>query len=329
MDGETTIAQGLRVTDEDSRYDAACKRILSEKAILARIMKSCLEEYKDCNVTDIAEKYIEGQPQVAMVPVLPDENGTIITGMDTEDKSLHEGTVTYDIRFQALVPGTEEQIALIINVEAQNVFHPGYPLIKRAVYYCSRMISAQYGREFTGSHYEKIKKVYSIWICMNPPQYRQNTINRYRLVEETITGDAEEPAGNYDLLSIIMVCLGGPERENYDGILRMLDVLLSENTTEAEKRKILQDDYDIQMTQTMKEEVELMCNLSQGIKEKSHAEGLAEGLEKGLTEGVEKGILLSIKNLAANPDISLEKAMSMLGVPEADKKRYIELLKQQ
>ena len=50
MDGETTIAQGLHITDDSAGYDAACKRVLSEKAILARIMKSCLEEYKDCDV---------------------------------------------------------------------------------------------------------------------------------------------------------------------------------------------------------------------------------------------------------------------------------------
>lgn len=113
---KTTIAQGLHVTDDSAGYDAACKRVLSEKAILARIMKSCLEEYKDCDVNDIAEKYIEGQPQVSAVPVLPDEGGTVISGMDTEDKSVREGTVTYDIRFRAIVPDSEEQIALIINV---------------------------------------------------------------------------------------------------------------------------------------------------------------------------------------------------------------------
>ena len=47
---------------------------------MIRIMKSCLEEYKECDVNDIAEKYIEGQPQVSAVPVLPDEGGTVISG---------------------------------------------------------------------------------------------------------------------------------------------------------------------------------------------------------------------------------------------------------
>ena len=312
---ETTIAQGLHVTDDSAGYDAACKRVLSEKAILARIMKSCLEEYRHCDVNDIAEKYIEGQPQVSAVPVLPDDGGTVISGMDTEDKSVHEGTVTYDIRFRSIVPDSDERIALIINLEAQNDFYPGYPLIKRGIYYCCRMISSQYGREFTGPHYEKIKKVYSIWICMNPPKNRENTITRYRLIEEHMVGEAVELVRNYDLLSIIMLCLGGPDGKNYDGVLRMLDVLLGSETSEMEKRKILQDDYNIQMTLAMKREVTVMCNLSKGVEEK----GIAKGIAKGMTEGMTNGILASIKNLVKNMGISVEQAMTVLEIPGAER----------
>ena len=46
-------------------------------------------------------------------------------------------------------------------------------------------------------------------------------------------------------------------------------MLLSNETSEAEKRRILQDDYDIQMTRTMESEVSVMCNLSKGDMEKS------------------------------------------------------------
>ena len=345
VDEETTVAQGLHVTDESAGYDAACKRILSEKAILARIMKACLEEFKDCDVNDIAEKYIEGTPQVSAVPVLPDETGTVISGMDTEDKSVHEGTVTYDIRFRAIVPDTGERVALIVNVEAQNDFYPGYPLIVRGIYYCCRMISSQYGREFTGSHYERIKKVYSIWICINPPKNRQNTITRYRLVEENLVGKAKELVKHYDLLSVVMVCLGGPDGENYDGILRMLDVLLDSETSEAEKRKILQDDYDIPMTQKMAEEVSVMCNLSEGVMAKGMAkgkkqgleEGIAKGKKQGLEEGVAKGmaqgktdtILLSLRSIMETLGLTLEQAMAALKVPDYDRQKYMDLLKQE
>jgi len=326
---ETTIAQGLHAADENAQYDAACKRVLSEKAILARIMKACLDEYKDHDVNEIAEKYIEGDPRVSSVPVLPDEESTIISGMDTEDKSVREGTVTYDIRFRAIVPGSGETIGLIINVEAQNDFYPGYPLIKRGIYYCCRMISSQYGREFTGSHYENIKKVYSIWICMNPPKSRENTISRYRVVEEHLVGEAVESVRNYDLLSIIMLCLGGPDGENYDGVLRMLDVLLGNDTSEAEKRRILQDDYDIQMTRTMEQEVSVMCNLSKGVREKGIAEGMAKGMAKGIEKGRADGIMSSIKGLMETMNLSIEQAMAALKIPEREQQRYMDLLGRQ
>lgn len=95
------------------------------------------------------------------------------------DYTIPEGTVTFDIRFMALAPKSGELISLIINLEAQNDFYPGYPLIKRGIYYLSRMISAQYGTEFSESHYENVKKVYSIWICTNPPKNRENSITSY------------------------------------------------------------------------------------------------------------------------------------------------------
>ena len=101
-----------------------------------------------------------------------------------------------------------ERFGLIINVEAPNDFHPGYPIVKRGVYYCSRMISAQYGTILTDSHYEKLRKVYSIWICMSPPQTRKNTIIEYLLKEERIVGNVYEDLEHYDLISIILICLG-------------------------------------------------------------------------------------------------------------------------
>lgn len=86
MDTETTIARNIRIADNNAKYDAACKRLLSERIILAWIMKNCLQEYKNCDIKDIAEKYIEGTPQVAELMVSPDETntGSIIHGMNIE-----------------------------------------------------------------------------------------------------------------------------------------------------------------------------------------------------------------------------------------------------
>lgn len=342
MDEQTTLAQSLHVVNDEAKYDAACKRLLSEKVILAHIMKSCLEEYKDCRVDDIVEKYIEGIPHVSSVAVLPDEESCVIDGLDTTDKSIHEGTITYDIRFRALVPSTDDQIALIINVEAQNDFYPGYPLIKRGIYYCARMISSQYASEFSKSHYEKIKKVYSIWICTNPPKARENTITCYNLTEKNLVGEAKEPVANYDLLSVVMLCLGGRDKLNYDGIIRLLDVLLSNDVDETEKRNVLSGDYNIPMNQSIDQEVSTMSNLGQGVLAKGFAKGVAEGRAAGEAEGKAMGIVEgraegrvegrtegridSIKALMETLGLTLDQAMAALKIPESEKEKYINLV---
>ena len=104
---------------------------------------------------------------------------------------------------------------------------------------------------FTDGHYEKIRKAISIFICADPPKYRENTITRY-------AGD-----------------------NKYTGILKLLDVLLLSERKPAEKKRILQDDFNIKMTRGLESEVLLMCNLSKGIEEK----------------GIKEGILSSIQNL--------------------------------
>lgn len=336
MNTDTTIAKNIRITDENASYDAACKRLLSEKIILAWIMKSCLEEYRDCEVDEIAEKYIEGQPQVAEVAVAPDESNqtTRIHGSGNEDASLTEGTVTYDIRFLALAPVSGELIRLIVNVEAQNDFYPGYPLIKRGIYYCSRMISAQYGTEFTESHYEGIKKVYSIWICMNPPKNRENSITCYQITEKNLVGSVAEKKANYDLMSAVMICLGNEEEDTDTGVLKLLNVLLSTETGSEDKCQILEEDFNIKMTQTLESEVSLMCNLSKGVEEKGFQKGKEEGIQEGRQEGIQEGIqkgldkgivamILALKELHISDEFILKQICEKFDLSEETAKTYL------
>ena len=315
MNSDTTIVKNIRVADEKASYDAACKRLLSEKIILAWIMKNCLEEYRDCDVEEIAEKYIEGTPQVGEVAVAPDESNRVsmIQGAGNEDTSLTEGTVTYDIRFLATAPVSGELIRLIINIEAQNDFYPGYPLIKRGIYYCSRMISAQYGTEFTNSHYENIKKVYSIWICMNPPKSRENSITRYYIAEENLVGSVKERKADYDLMAAVMICLG-KEADSGTDLLKLLNVLLSTETGSQDKCQILEEDFHIRMTQTLESEVSLMCNLSKGVEEK--------GIEKGRQEGI-IAMVSALKDLQIADSIILNKIQEKFHLAEETAKMYL------
>ena len=197
METETRLAAGIRAADEESKYDAVCKELLSEKIILAHILKTCAVEFAEYDVSEIAEKFIEGTPVISAEPVMRNESASKISGMGEVDATITEGIVTYDIYFRAVLPKGEGVIELIVNVEAQGGYKVTYPLVKRGVYYSCRMVSAQYGREFSHSHYEKVKKVYSIWICMNPAQKRRNSISRYSMAEESVIGDTHEKREHY------------------------------------------------------------------------------------------------------------------------------------
>ena len=317
MKTESTLAKMISTAGEKAAYDRACKRLLANKVILAWIMKSCLEEYRDCEISEIASKYIEDEAQISEVAVYPDEEteSQQITGLNTEDNTINEGTVTYDIRFRAIVPGTGEKITLIINIEAQNDFYPGYPIVKRNLYYCCRLVSSQYGTEFTNSHYEKIKKVYSIFICMNPPNYRKNTINQYSIQEEKMIGLYEENVVNYDLLTALIICLGDADDEEATGILKLLEVLLSTERRTEEKKKILQEEFDIKMTQELEREVSEMCNLSDGVE------------QKGIAKGIAKGIMFSIQSLMESMGWTIEQAMDALQIPTEERNGYLSMLK--
>lgn len=309
---ESTLSQMISTAGEKEAYDNACKHLLANKIILAWIMKSCLEEYRGSEISEIASKYIEGETQISEAALHPDEEaGSLqIRGLNTEDSTINEGTVTYDIRFRAIVPGTGERISLIINVEAQNDFYPGYPIVKRNLYYCCRLVSSQYGTEFTNSHYEKIKKVYSIFICMNPPNYRKNTINQYSIQEESLIGEFGDNVEYYDLLTGIIICLGDADDER-SGILKLLEVLLSSERSTKEKKKILQEDFGIKMTQELESEVSEMCNLSEGVEQK----------------GIAKGIITSIRNLMESMGWSIEQAMDALQIPMEERNDYLNMLK--
>ena len=266
--------------EQKRQYDAACKNVLSEKGIIANILQDCVGEFQTCSIDEIVNRCIEGQPETGTVLVEPNGGISRITSQQVEDKSEREGTVFYDIRFTAVAPSDGKPIRLIINIEAQNNFHPGYPLLKRAIYYCSRMISSQYGTVFTKSHYEKIEKVYSIWICTMPTKKWAYTITRYRMREENLVGQTQAPREDYDLLTPILVCLGSKQYTELKGLLRMLNLVLLDNVSPESKTKTLKEEFHVQVTPHLEKGVAEMCNLSEGIEKRGEARGQARGDER-------------------------------------------------
>ena len=79
------------------------------------------------------------------------------------------------------------------------------------------MISEQVYTEFTPDNYDDIKKVYSIWICMESPKKYSNTISEYSITEKKIFGNFKGNE-NFDLLSVLVIRLQADETHNQEKI---------------------------------------------------------------------------------------------------------------
>ena len=294
MDYDTV--DDIYLAGKNPEYDAAAKKLLSSKKILAWILKYCVEEFKDCPIVDIRDRYIIGVPETASVPVLPDETNAVamvgtdrISGERNEDTSVTEGKVTFDIRFRAITP-RNELIQLIINIEAQRSRRTPYPLLKRAMYYVSRLISSQYGVDFDKAQYGKIKKVYSIWLCMDAPNDRVG-ITCYRMQEVPKYGNIQTDKENYDLQQVVMVYVAHARADMENRLLNLLGELLVSKDNAKMKKAELINHYDIDLNDDEERLVRTMCNLSVGLYARGEEIGFGKGEKSGFAKGEKSGIL--------------------------------------
>ena len=334
---DTELKNALNATEKVQEYDENIKFILSQKIILAHILAGTATEFRGWKPEEIIP-YIEGEPQIASVPVEPGLTNTVskIQGNNTEDTVPGEGIITYDIKFYVRYPveqnqlqkGEKSLIKLLIDIEAQKDFYPGYDLVTRGIYYVARQISSQKGVEFENSEYNDIKKVYSIWICLQPPKYCENTILRYHLLEQIMAGNVSAGHFRFDLLEVIMVNLPReiPEKETEPTLNGMLKTLFSPELTKEEIIKRLEEVYHIPKNQKLEGGIQTMCNFGEAI----------------LEQGMERGIIgLTLKKIAKN--LTVEETADMLetdiGIiqqiydikashPEYGEKEIFEVLKQ-
>lgn len=132
---------------------------------------------------------------------------------------------------------------IIINVEAQRKSNPGYSIVNRGIFYIARLLSAQLNTEFTNNgsdsaRYDNMKKVYSIWICMDCPEDKKDSIVSYSLKPEILY------QGNktlnidytYDYVVVVVVHLSGNPECSHNQLIGMLDTLLSKMDVKAKNK---------------------------------------------------------------------------------------------
>ena len=270
----------MNAAGDKAQYDTRVKRLLAQKSILAHILVKTVDEFKGMKPEDVV-KYIEGEPSISVVPVEPglanmektDATGQRIVGLNTENAKINEGLVRFDIIFYVRMPsivGRKNGLSqIIVNIEAQKDEPTEYKILNRAIFYVSRLISSQKERDFVNTNYDDIKQVFSIWICMNMDD---NSLSHIHLTKDEMLKPCNWK-GNLDLLNIVLIGITNeiPEHDEKYEMHRLIGALLSSELKEQEKLDIIEHEYNIPISQEFREDVSIMCNLSQGIEDKAIA----------------------------------------------------------
>ena len=168
---------------------------------------------------------------------------------------------------------------ILVNIEAQKDEPSSYYIQNRTVFYACRMVSSQKERDFTGMNYNDIKKVYTIWICMNQ---KENSLNYLHLTNEKLMGKtAIEKAG--DLIHIILLGLAKnlPPYTEKNKLHRLLGALFTNELTADEKISIIESEYNIEAKNELRKDVRKVSGLGESLVESAAEEAWEQGLELG------------------------------------------------
>lgn len=303
---EQSIAKALV---NGQKYDEACKEVFKNREIIAPILKYVVKEFNDCTQEEII-KYIDADSIRETVPVsdLP----ATIRDQGTEMTSIFEKTIHYDVHFKVKNPKLSSgmiSVMLHIDFEVQNDYKPSnpkYPIIKRAIYYAAREISAQLGILTNKTNYSDIEKVYSIWVCNeNIPLDQRNTVTRYFLKKEDVIGRTDEPESDYDLLEIILIRRGDESTD--EEIFQYLESIFRSDIAK------IKEYVDIIEGSEVEKEVAQMTGLGESLYNKAYEEAQKNMAVKMvrknyLRDGNEEN---AITDLCEELDLTYEQALEV------------------
>ena len=131
------------------------------------------------------------------------------------------------------------------------------------------------------------------------------------MTENVLHGDFQDALENYDLIDIIVLNLG--KKPTTHKLLNLLHLIFMDLKTSSEKKKILKEDYDLEITRDMGEEVSKMGGLMEPL------------LEIAADESQKETLLKNVRNLMKNLNLTLQQAMDALGIP-SEKQEELRLL---
>ena len=288
---KTNLAVAIETTDElIRRYNESVCNILADPQVLAYILRHTMHEFEGWDIESVIATIEDIEVRKQYVNPGYSNIGKVV-GDQTVDLIPGEGEIQYDIRFTTNIG---ERIRILINVEAQNkskYYKLEYHIENRIQYYLARMISAQKNVEFFGDDYDNIRKVVSIWICMDA-NINCDGITKVAFKPETMYGKEVEYS-EFDKLEAYIIRIRKSEngKESKNKLIHMLETLLSQKKKNEVKR-ILRDEHGMVMetteTASTAKGVNEMCNFGEVLYEEAVEEGIEKGIDAKLIDLISK-----------------------------------------
>ena len=159
---------------------------------------------------------------------------------------------------------------------------------------------------------------------MKLDNYQKNVLKCAQFSATNLVKSAD--MSNYDLLTVVMIYTADDFMDLQNDIIKMLSVLLSRNLAAKERMNILEDSFDIAMTEKVKQEVDKMCNLSQGVRAEGEALGIVKGEAMGIAKGELKERLKNVKAIMDSLKVSAIEAMNILKFSPEEQQKLLPLL---
>ena len=163
------------------------------------------------------------------------------------------------------------------------------------------MISAQKETVFRNSDYNKLQKVYSIWLCIAPDEKVRGVCNTYSMSETCLAKEHHFPKKQYDNFCIIIACL--QDKQSANNMVRFFSSVF-DNDMPVEEKLDLARECGLQVTADVKEGINQMCNYSDYVEQK--------GIEKGRIETLSE----SVVKLVRSGTLTLDAALDVLQVSD-------------
>ena len=247
---------------------------LQKKVFLAPVLKNIVPEYKELNLETI-EELITTHSNVKVNPQVynADDSGK---GNETETH--------YDVLADCALPDGETIcVGFFFDLEMQRESKPGYPIPKRGVYYCCRLISRQI-ENLGEESYNQLKPVYSVWILINNiPEYLRNSIYSAKLsgYSNKKSIDISKINSQIDLIHLYLVYLSEDFKyeETQENLIKYLQSVFIKQVDNPKFNPYYE------YSSKIKKEVDEVMTIRESFEARGEARGEAIGEARGMIKG--------------------------------------------